>query len=205
MTDRSVYPIIIVMQKLKDLSSRERIIKTASDLFFRQGYHRTGINQIIEESGVAKATFYNNFKSKEDLGVEYLRERDRVDTDAVKDMISGIKDPLKKYMAIVKGLKDYTIETDFRGCAFGNMAVEITEPGHPIRKEVRHHDDRFRSVLRDVIRDLKNSSPKYKKIDVEELVDTYHLIVEGALVASKNYHDTWPIDRAIKAVENLIK
>jgi len=192
------------MQKARTLSSRERILNTASELFFRQGYHQTGINQIIEESGVAKATFYSNFKSKEDLAVEYLRARDRVETDAMKDAIKGIKDPYERYMAIILGVKDHMIQTDFRGCAFGNMAVEITEPSHPIRKEVRHHEDRFRSILRDVIQDLKDSGPKYRDIEVDSLVDTYHLIVEGAIVASKNYNDTWPIDRAVDAVEKLV-
>ena len=96
-------------------------------------------------------------------------------------------------------------ETDFRGCAFGNIAVEITEPKHPIRKEVKHHEDRFRSILQDVVQDLKNSSPKYKHLKVGQVVDAYHLIVEGAIVASKNYHDTWPIERAITAVEKLVE
>lgn len=193
------------MQKTRELSSREKIVKTASELFFKQGYHQTGINQIITESGVAKATFYSHFKSKEELGVEYLRERDRLDTEAVKAMVDGLRSPYERYMALVNGLKDYMIETDFRGCAFGNMAVEITEPSHPMRKEIRQHDDRFRSVLREIVRDLKNSSPKYKKINVEDTVDAYHLLVEGALAASKNYHDIWPIDSAVKAVEKLVK
>ncbi len=193
------------MQRTRELSSREKILKTASDLFFRQGYHQTGINQIIAESGVAKATFYSHFRSKEELGVEYLRERDRLDTEAVKAMVDGLRSPYERYMALVSGLKDYMIETDFRGCAFGNMAVEITEPSHPMRKEIRQHDDRFRSVLKEIVRDLKNSSPKYKKINVEETVDAYHLLVEGALAASKNYHDTWPIESAVKAVEKLVK
>ncbi len=205
MTDRSVCPIILTMKKTRELSSREKIVHTASELFYKQGYHQTGINQIIAESGVAKATFYSHFKSKEDLGVEYLRERDRQDTEAVKAMIDGIEDPYEKYMSLVKGLKNHMIETDFRGCAFGNMAVEITEPSHPMRQEVRQHDDRFRSILKEIIRDLKNSSPKYKKINVDDTVDAYHLLVEGALTASKNYHDPWPIDRAVKAVEKLIE
>lgn len=193
------------MKRTRELSSREKIIRAASELFFKHGYHQTGINRIIAESGVAKATFYSHFKSKEDLGVEYLRERDRLDTEAVKAMIDGIEDPYKKYMSLVKGLRDHMIETDFRGCAFGNMAVEITEPSHPMRKEIRQHDDRFRSILKEIIRDLRDSSPEYKKINVDETVDAYHLLVEGALTASKNYHDAWPIDRAVKAVEKLVK
>lgn len=197
--------IVFIMQKVRTLSSREKILNTANELFFRQGYHQTGINQIIEESGVAKATFYSNFKSKEDLAVEYLRERDRVETDAMKDTLKGISDPYQRYMAIIHGIKEHMVQTDYRGCAFGNMAVEITEPNHPIRKEVKHHEDRFRSILKDVIQDLKDSSPKYRDIDVGTLVNTYHLIVEGAIVASKNYNDTWPIDRAVDAIEKLVE
>ena len=193
------------MQKTVKLSSRDRIIETANDLFYRQGYHQTGINQIIEESGVAKATFYSNFKSKDELAVEYLRERDRIDTNATKDMINNVKDPYDRYMSIIEGILEYMKETDYRGCAFGNIAVEITDTDHPIRKEVKHHEDRFRSILKDVIKDLKNSGPKYKNLDVDQMVDSYHLIVEGAIVASKNYNDSWPIERAVKLIENLVK
>lgn len=193
------------MQKKRDLTSREKIIKTATDLFYRQGYHQTGINQIIEESGVAKATFYSNFRSKEELCIAYLRELDRLDTDAIKNLLNSLNNPYERYMAIIKGVKDYVQETDFRGCAFGNIAVEITEPDHLIRKEVRLHEDRFRSILKDVVRDLKNSDPGFKRMNVDSVVDTYYLILEGAIVASKNYNDTWPLDRAVEAVEKLIE
>jgi len=193
------------MQKKARLSSKDRIIAVANDLFYRQGYHQTGINQIIEESGVAKATFYSNFKSKEDLGVEYLRERDRIDTNATKNMVNGITDPFERYMSIINGVLEYMKATDFRGCAFGNMAVEITDPSHPIRKEVKLHDDRFRSILRDVIQDLKDSDTKYQHLDIDDLVDNYHLIAEGAIVASKNYNDVWPIEKAARLIQYLVK
>ena len=193
------------MQKKRNLTGKEKIIKTATELFYRQGYHQTGINQIIEESGVAKATFYSNFKSKEELCIAYLRELDRLDTDAIKNLLNSLNNPYERYMAIIKGVKDYVQETNFRGCAFGNIAVEITEPEHPIRKEVRLHEDRFRSILKDVVRDLKNSDPGFKRLNVDNVVDTYYLILEGAIVASKNYNDTWPLDRAVEAVEKLIE
>ncbi len=192
------------MQKKRDLTSREKIIKTATGLFYRQGYHQTGINQIIEESGVAKATFYSNFKSKEELCIAYLRELDRMDSDAIKNLLNSLDDPYERYMAVIKGVKDYVEETDFRGCAFGNIAVEITEPDHPIRKEVKLHEDRFRSILKDVVGDLKNSDRRYKRLNVDNVVDTYYLILEGAIAASKNYNDTWPLERAVEAVQKLI-
>lgn len=193
------------MRKKTKLTSRERIIKTATDLFYRQGYHKTGINQIIDESGVAKATFYSNFKSKEDLCIAYLRELDRMDTDAIKNLLNSLSSPYERYMAIINGVKDYVVETEFRGCAFGNMAVEVTEPDHPIRKEVKLHEDRFRSILKDVVRDIKNSDPRYKRLNTDNVVDTYYLILEGAIAASKNYNDTWPLECAVEAVEKLLK
>ena len=193
------------MQKKRELSGREKIIKTATDLFYRQGYHKTGINQIIEESGVAKATFYSNFKSKDDLCIAYLRELDRMDTEQIMNLLNSLSNPHERYMAIIEGVNDYVRETAYRGCAFGNIAVEITEPGHPIRKEVKLHEDRFRSILKDVVQGLKNSDPRFKHIDVENIADTYYLILEGAIVASKNYNDTWPLDRAVEAVRKLIE
>ena len=56
-------------------SKRDEIVEIASQLFYRQGYGATGIKQIIEEASIAKGTFYTHFKSKEDLGLEWLRSR----------------------------------------------------------------------------------------------------------------------------------
>ena len=180
-------------------------MNTASDLFYRQGYHQTGINQIIEEADVAKATFYSNFKSKEDLCVSYLREKDRIEIQVTKDLIDGINNPYKKYIALIEGFVDWMKETNYRGCGFNNMVIEVTEPTNPIRKEAKFHNDSFRSILNDVVSDLKHSNKKYSHIDVKEVVDSYFIIVEGAITACQVYNDSWPIEHAVKAVKNLLK
>lgn len=186
-------------------SAKQRIMETAFDLFYRQGYFQTGINQIIEESGVAKATFYNNFKSKEELCTEYLKSRDRIETELTKDMISEIEDPYEKYVTLTSFMIDHMKNSNYRGCAFNNMAVEVTEPENPIRNQVKKHNDGFRAIVRDVVEELKNSSRKYSNIEVEDTVNTYFLICEGALIASQIYHDTWPLEHAVKAVKKLIQ
>ena len=193
------------MTKFGKLPVKERILKTTDELFYSQGYHQTGINQIIEESGVAKATFYSHFKSKEDLGLEYLRAKKNHEMNATQDMVNGIKDPYKKYMAIIKGLIPFMEESNFRGCGFSNIAVEITEPKSPIRKEVKFHDEVFRSLIRDVVQELVYSHKRYKHLNVEEIVDMYYIITEGALIASRNYNDTWPLKKAVIALEKLVE
>lgn len=206
LTDKSVYYIMnTVMKNDYSKSARERILDTAFDLFYRQGYFQTGINQIIDEAGVAKATFYNNFRSKEELCTEYLRTRNRVETELTRDMISGIDDPYEKYIKLTSFMIDHMKDSDFRGCAFNNMAIEVTEPDNPIRNEVRNHNDGYRALLREVVTELKNSDKKYSHINVDEVVNSYFLISEGALTASQIYHSTWPLEHAVKAIEKLIQ
>jgi AcrR family transcriptional regulator len=193
------------MPKLKYSHVREKIINTANDLFFNQGYHQTGINQIIEEAGVAKATFYAHFKSKEDLGVEYMRVSAAHSSKAIKDMVNSIDDPVEKYISIIESLVRYMKDTDFRGCAFSNIASEIVDKNNPMRKEVKFHEDMFRSIIKDVVSNLKESEQRYSNIDVEPVANLYYVIVEGALTASRNYQDLWPMDCAIAAIKDLIK
>jgi len=186
-------------------SAKERIIDTAFDLFYRQGYFQTGINQIIDEAGVAKATFYNNFKSKEELCTEYLRTRDKIEINLIKNMVRNIKDPYEKYITITSSMIEHMKNSNFRGCAFNNMAIEVTEPDNPIRKEVVHHNDSFRSILTDVVEELRDSDKKYSGINVNKVVNTYFLVSEGALLASQIYHDTWPLEHAVEAIKGLIE
>ncbi len=193
------------MPKLKYSHVRENIINTANDLFYNQGYHQTGINQIIEEAGVARATFYSHFKSKEDLGVEYLRESASGSLEEIKDMINSIDDPVKKYLSIIESLVQFMKHTDFRGCAFSNIASEIVDKNNPMRKEVKYHEDMFRSIIRDVVSNLKECDKKYGDINVEYIANLYYIIVEGALAASQNYNDLWPMDYATTAIKDLIK
>ena len=69
---------IIAGDKISNMTSpKERILKASTELFARQGYNTTGINHIIEEANVAKASFYKHFKSKDDLCVAFLNERHR--------------------------------------------------------------------------------------------------------------------------------
>jgi hypothetical protein len=76
LTDRSVIALCLTMPTLETpKSKRDELLEIASRLFYEQGYHRTGVKQIIDEAGIAKGTFYSHFKSKEDLAVAWLKLR----------------------------------------------------------------------------------------------------------------------------------
>lgn len=189
-----------------DKPADEKIRETAFDLFFRQGYHRTGINQIIEEAGVSKATLYAHFPTKDDLAVAYLGDRIQKETVAMMAAIDAIEDPREAFLAYVRMLVPHMTETDFRGCGFSNVAVEITDARSPILSVIQDHDAMYLEHVEKTTRRLIASDPRrFRRMDAAATARTYYLLVEGALVASRNLRSLWPLEHAIQEVESWLR
>lgn len=184
---------------------RERIIDTALRLFYEQGYLATGINQIISESQVAKATFYSHFTSKEKLCVAYLQARHIIWMGWLKDNVEANSSDEERLQGVFGFLKDWMERCNFRGCAFLNIASEVPTLNSKIRDEVVTHKDDLKLYLRQLISLLKDSHKRYKGINIEENTDMIYVLVEGAIVASQNYGQVWPIESARVAACNLLK
>jgi len=194
----------VLKTALKNLGPKQRIIETAVDLFYAQGYLATGINQIIEEASVSKASFYDHFKSKEDLCIAYLHERHNIFSGLLKEKISEYEAPLDKFLAPLAFLEYWMPECSYRGCAFLNIVSEITDVQSNVRKEVIYTKDGFKSVIRELTKDLKKSDAKYKNLDVEFITNAYYVLIEGAITASQIYGETWPVEETRKAIKKLI-
>lgn len=191
-------------QTIQRGTAKDRIIEVATGLFYKQGYNATGIQQIIDEAGVSKGTFYTHFKTKDELGVAYMRNRNVMEITELKEMLSKFRDPRQKYLKFNDLMKEWMVSTEFRGCAFANMAAEVTDLTSPIRKEAKYHYESFRAVIRDMVGDLLKSDPKYKKLDENYVTDQYMLIQIGALTNAEIYQDTWPYEQAAKSIRVLI-
>src|SRR5258706_8006061 len=110
-------------------SARDRILETASELFFRHGIRAVGIDTIIARSGVAKMSLYRHFASKDELVVAYLEWRDQTYWqwwDAVLAQHPG--DPHAQLKALVAGFAERISNRSYRGCAFLNTASEFPTP-----------------------------------------------------------------------------
>jgi AcrR family transcriptional regulator len=82
-------------------AARERILETATDLFANQGYRATGINEVIDKSGVAKATFYHHFPTKADLCLAYLKTRNSSELNSIKDFIAKKRTPWSRFLGVI--------------------------------------------------------------------------------------------------------
>ena len=183
----------------------ERIMEVASDLFFKQGYRATGINQIIEESGVAKATFYSHFKSKDELCRQYLEGFKMGELQNVDNFIAEAKDPIGRYLAPMKSLEPWLKETAFRGCPFINIASEVPDPASPLRKAGIDVYTQVGEKVARVCRELVESDSSYRHLDHRQLAKDYMLIFAGAVAMSELYHDIRPARQAMEAVTSLLK
>lgn len=186
-------------------SASERILEVATDLFYKQGYRATGINEVIKKSGVAKATFYSHFPTKDDLCKVYLKGLIDKEMDFVESFIAAAKTPEGRFLAIIESLDPWLINTEFRGCAFINMASEIPDPNSPLRKPGKDLYDSLRLRVEELSRELIDSdAKKYGHLKVKELSNDYMVAFSGAAALGEIYHDIWPVKHALTTVNRLI-
>ena len=105
------------------LSRRDHLVETAAELFRRNGYHATGIDRILAESGCAKMTLYKHFRSKDELILAALRRRDEQFRNALMRAVERrAESPRGRLLAVFERLGELIAEPDFSGCMFVNAA-----------------------------------------------------------------------------------
>ncbi len=184
--------------------AKERIVQAAGELFYEQGYQSTTIDQVIERSGVSRPTVYAHFSTKEDLCVAYLGRRRHLDLEGIRAAVRSKTSARAQYMAVIQFVKKVMQASDFRGCGYFNLISEFPDSHHPIFKEARVYVDAFREIIQEGVQALKTSDPKYRKLNVKHIAETYYVLVCGAIMAGQEYRQAWPFDRAIEAVEGLV-
>ncbi|MBX3177093.1 MAG: TetR/AcrR family transcriptional regulator [Candidatus Hydrogenedentes bacterium] len=193
------------MSEIKSrLSVRERVLATASELFYRQGYRATGINQIIAESGVAKASFYDHFPSKEDLLYAYACATSDFEMNDVRTSVMALPTPRERFFGPLNILTPWFETSDYRGCPFQNLMAEAPPEAVSVREVGRAHREKARHFFRELIRDLLIAEPELGPLDESALADIYVVLFEGAMATAVAYRDPWPVRRAIEALEGLL-
>jgi AcrR family transcriptional regulator len=130
-------------------SARRRLLDTATRLFYTEGIRAVGIDRIIAEAAVAKATFYHHFPSKDDLVLAYIKEIDRLGRDAVSALP---KQPPRAMITAVMGrISEAVVAGGWRGCPFLNAAAEYPDPASPVRKAIDARRVWYHGVLREFL------------------------------------------------------
>ena len=191
--------------KEKKSSPRERILATAQQLFYRQGYRATGINQIIKEAKVAKASFYEHFSSKDELALAYLQDIGRLSQCDCESILSDRSDPEKALLNLFDFIEAQFVKSSFQGCPMQNLTAEFSLKEHRLHQEaVVDKKNHIKSDIRETVAALKMSSKQYAQLDIDQVSDALFLLMEGAMTTSRIYRDTWPFRTARLAANALL-
>lgn len=131
--------------------ARERLLRAASELFYREGIHSVGVDRILAEAGVTRATFYRHFPSKEDLVEAYLGVEDAQIRGAFAAAEASGAEPKQLVELVIAGLADDVARHHTRGCPFINAAAEYPNADSPVRQAVGAHRAWFRTELESVL------------------------------------------------------
>lgn len=135
----------------RNSDARDRLLRTASELFYREGIHSVGVDRIVGEGSVTRATFYRHFPSKEDLVVAYLEAEDAALrgalTAAAESLAADGGSPDDVLEAVIQGIAEDISRNHTRGCPFINASAEYPDASSPVRRTVADHRSWFRSSL----------------------------------------------------------
>jgi AcrR family transcriptional regulator len=173
------------------------LLDAANELFYSEGVQTVGIDRIIERAGVAKASLYNLFGSKEELVAAYLASRQDQVTGQLTDAMSRVDDPRQKILAAFDAQAARNRQPGYRGCAFIAASTEAPSGGL-----VERASDQFRADMRALFTDL---AERAGAPDPPLLGRQLHLLYDGAALASRMDHHDPEIGPATRhAVEALL-
>jgi len=159
-----------------EVSARERILATASELFYREGIRAIGVDTVVERSGVSKTSLYRLFESKDALIAAFAAEQDRLFWawwDRIEDQHAG--DPRAILEALLSGIAKRITHPAYRGCPFLNLATEFPDDNHPGRVIARRNKEEMRTRLAAVLGKLGVGDPNRTASQIA-------LIINGAYV-----------------------
>lgn len=187
-------------------NAKQRIITTASNLFFHVGYEVTGVNEIIDKSDVSKATLYKYFKSKEELCVVCLRRRDQ-SVMQIFNYITSTKgdDPVDKIKSIYEYVKNSMERTNYVGCPFQNMLAEQHALNELAIKTIKEHKRNIHIMFKNILEATEGDDFSYQTAtDIEKTARKLQLVYEGSYVVLKLEKNSDYVKTAVELSGNIV-
>jgi len=160
---------------------RERLLSAADKLFYEEGIHTVGIDRLIQSAGVAKASLYSTFGSKDELVRAYLTERMQQRRRRIEHSIESHSEPRARLLAIFDSLSEVVAKPSFRGCAFQRASAE-----GPTDSAAREVCDASRRWLRSLLLELATAAGA---ADPARLAQQLVVVYDGAVAAAQMDRD----------------
>jgi AcrR family transcriptional regulator len=178
--------------------ARSRLLATATRIFYTEGIHSVGIDRIVAEAQVTRATLYRHFPGKEDLILAYLDEVDRAMRAQVDDAVARGLPAADTVRAIGESIAQGIRSTDFRGCAFLNAAAEYPDPDHPVHKAVIAHRQWFLDTVTELL-------ARIRKTPAELAARHFVMMRDGAMASGCLFDPALVSETFLRGVDGLLE
>jgi TetR/AcrR family transcriptional repressor of lmrAB and yxaGH operons len=190
------------LNHMTDNTTREKIIQTATDLIENQGYHATGINEIVRKSGAPKGSIYYHFpEGKDGITAEAVRFAGETVAERIRANLSEKTDPAESVQTFLETIAHYVEVSGFRsGGPLTIVASETATTNENLNQTCREAYDRMRAAFSEIF--LTNG---FSNERTESMVWMITAATEGAIILSRTYHSGDPLRKVAKELAALIQ
>lgn len=177
----------------ENTAPRDRILSVAGPLFRKEGFRAIGVDRVIAEANVAKATFYRHFPSKDDLIVAFLQNADRFIDHWMDGATAGAAKPIE---ALFEAVAAMARRPECFGCAFQGVSAEFADAHHPGHAYARASKQRVLARLEQMAGEAKAAQPR-------ALAEQLYLLLEGVWASVRIYGRDAPVTHLVEAARAL--
>jgi AcrR family transcriptional regulator len=178
--------------------ARSRLLNTATRLFYAEGIHAVGIDRIVTEAQVTRATLYRHFPGKEDLVLAYLNEVDRAMRSQADEAVAAGLPAADATRALSESIAQGIRSPGFRGCAFLNAAAEYPDPESPVRKAVLVHRQWFLETVTELLAEIQETGPPHA-------ARHFVMMRDGAMAAGCLFDPVLVCETFLRGVDRLLQ
>jgi AcrR family transcriptional regulator len=176
--------------------ARTRLLTTATRIFYAEGIHSVGVDRIINEANITRATFYRHFPGKEDLVLAYLQSADQAIRDQAEAAIAGLSAP-DALRAIAASIAHGIQSPGFRGCAFLNAVAEYPDLDSPVHQAVLAHRQWFLDTITTLTTSIRNDQ-------AEPVAQHFVMLRDGAMAAGCLFDPKQISETFLRGIDGLI-
>lgn len=185
-------------QNTASLPVPERLLVVATRLFRSSGYAETGINQILQEAGVARASLYLHYPTKEALGQAYLHSYSESQFALLAEHMRRCSEPAKFVTAWARILKREARGVGLHGCAIANLRAEIPTDHKELQKDIRDTALRIIDAIRDYVKSCQKTGKLPRQLDARLTARRIFIAYEGAM-------QTWQLTGELESLDDFVE
>lgn len=178
--------------------ARARLLNTATRIFYAEGIHSVGIDRIVLEAKVTRATLYRHFAGKEDLVLAYLGQADKGIREQVAAAQASSRSAVDKVRAVARSITEGILSPGFRGCAFLNAVAEYPDDGHPVHQAVLAHRAWFLNTVTDLLAHIGDAP-------ADPAARHFVMLRDGAMAAGCLFDPELVCETFLRGVDGLLQ